>query len=175
MTTVHISNGKKINDAVADKKQRAEPDPLIIADFDTAKTIAEKLIPKHHSEIASANIVYLCRNKSQKQGGIPVPGTVKKASPLERHLGGHYFDGEDDEPDFIMTVALDVWNELQPTQRTALVDHLLTRCTGEEDEKSGEMKYSIRPPQVQEFAEVAERNGRWNDGLAELGDCLKGK
>ena len=156
----------------AGKKQRSEPDPLIIADFETAKTIADKLIAKHHTEIASANVIYLCRNKSIKHGGVPVSGTVKKASPLERHIGGHYFSG-DEEPDFIMTVALDVWNELQPNQRIALIDHLLTRCVGEEDEKTGEMKYKIRPPQVQEFPEVAERNGRWNDGLAELGDCLK--
>jgi hypothetical protein len=174
MTDVLISDGKKLNDAVADKKQRSEPDPLIIADFETAKTIAEKLIPKHHPEIASANIIYLCRNKAQKQGGNPVPGTVKKASPLERRIGGSYFK-DDEEPHFIMTIALDVWNDLQPNQRVALVDHLLTRCVGEEDEKSGEMKYSVRPPQVQEFPEVVERNGRWNDGLAELGDCLKGK
>jgi len=175
MTVVHIKDGKKIeNDAAVPKKQRAEPDPLIIADFDAAKAVAQKLIPKHHSLIASANIIYLCRSKAQTQGGIPVPGTVKKASPLERHIGGNYFQG-DDEPDFIMTIALDVWNELQPSQRIALVDHLLTRCVGTEDEKSGEMKYSVRPPQVQEFPEVAERNGRWNDGLAELGDCLKGK
>lgn len=174
MTTVYIRDSKQINDAVCDKKQQAKSDPLIIADFETARSIAHKLIPSHHSEIASANIVFLCRNRAQKQAGAPVPGTVKKASPIERHLGGHYFDG-DEEPDFIMTVALDVWNELQPNQRTALIDHLLTRCVGEQDEKSGEVKYNVRPPRVQEFPEVAERNGMWNDGLTELGYCLKGK
>lgn len=171
---MNMVNSKKVNDAIVDRKHRSKPDPLIIADFDAARSIAQRLIPKYHSGIASANIIFLCRNKSQKQGGVPVPGTVKKASPIEHHIGSHYFDG-DRGPDFIMTVALDVWNELQPNQRVALIDHLLTRCVGEEDERTGEMRYSVRPPQVQEFPEVAERNGKWNEGLAELDNCLRGK
>jgi hypothetical protein len=110
----------------------------------------------------------LCRNKASSSGGEKVPGTIKKASPMERHICGG-------ECDFIMTISLDVWNDLNPVQRTALVDHLLTRCVAQEDEKNGEMKYRVRPPQVQEFPEIAERYGTWNDGLVELGNCLKDK
>lgn len=161
------------NDAVTDKKNKTEAEPLLIGSFEAGQEIANKLIPKHHHEIASANIIYLCRNRAQKSGGRSVPGSVKKASPIERHLGAHLIDG-DGEPDFIVTVALDVWNELNPNQRTALIDHLLTRCTGDENEKSGEMKYRVRQPQVQEFPEVAERNGRWNDDLIDMGNSLKG-
>jgi hypothetical protein len=175
MTTVHMSNGKRMeNDAVADKKQRAEQTPLLISDFEAGRLIAMKLIPKHHDEIANANILFLSRNKAQMQGEQKVPGSVKKASPLERHLGGHFFPG-DGEPDFIITIALDVWNDLQPTQRTALIDHFLCQCSSKEDEKTGARKYRKRPPQVQEFPEVADRHGSWNDGLTELGNCLRGK
>ena len=69
-------------------------------------------------------------------------------------------------------MALEVWNNLQPNQRLALVDHLLTRCVGTEDPKTGAMKYGVRPPQVQEFPEIAERHGRWSDDLIELGASL---
>lgn len=158
---------------MTDKKQRAEVVPLLISDFDAAKTLAEGLIRDFHHELADANIIYLCRNKPQKSGGRSSPGSVKKCNPLEKHLGGHLFE-DDKEPDFIMTISLDDWNDRNPAQRKAIIDHLLTRCTGEEDEKSGEMKYKVRPPQVQEFPEVAERNGRWNDDLIEMGNCLKG-
>jgi hypothetical protein len=184
MVTVVVQNAsdlKKENDAVRSKKERVAPDPLIISDCEAAAEIAAKLIPKHHHELAGANIVYLCRNKAAKSAGKLVPGQVKKASPTDAHISRAYFNksdmsGEDSqEAHFIMTIALEVWNNLQPNQRTALIDHLLTRCVGVEDEKSGEMKYGIRPPQIQEFAEVAERHGRWNDDLSELGDCLKGK
>ena len=87
---------------------------------------------------------------------------------MEKHVCGG-------ECDYIMTVSLDVWNDLNPNQRTALVDHLLTRCVAVEDPKTGETKYKIRPPQVQEFAEIVERYGTWNDGLVEFNACLKDK
>lgn len=189
MTTTVVTNATELlarskeNDAVRDKREKAAPDPLILSDSETVAEVAKKLIAKYHHELATANIIYLFRSKSSKAAGKPVPGQVKKASPTDRHISRSYFQGVgkednsgesgDGEADFIITVALDVWNELQPSQRLALVDHLLTRCSGAEDEKTGEMKFSIRPPQVQEFAEVAERHGRWNDDLVELGRCLK--
>lgn len=160
------------NDAVTSKKQFPTAEPLIIGDMDSVKEIASKLIPKHHTHLGSANIIYLCRSKASAPGGQKSPGAVKKASPIEKHVSRAYFqDGQ--EADFIVMVALDVWNDLAPNQRTALVDHLLTQCGGEEDPKTGEMKFRKRAPQVQEFPEVAERHGRWNTGLEELGDCLK--
>ena len=167
----------KENDAVRNKKERVAPEPLIIGDSESVAEIASKLIPKYHHELAGANIIYLCRNKSVKSAGKPVSGHVKKASPIESHISRSYFskNGLDEEANFIITVALEVWNGLQSSQRIALVDHLLTRCVGTEDEKTGDIKYSIRPPQVQEFPEIAERHGRWNDELIELGDCLKEK
>lgn len=167
----------KENDAVRNKKERVAPEPLIIGDSESVAEIASKLIPKYHHELVGANIIYLCRNKSAKSAGKPISGHVKKASPTEAHISRSYFskNGSDEEADFMITVALEVWNGLQASQRIALVDHLLTRCVGTEDEKTGSMKYNIRPPQVQEFPEIAERHGRWNDELAELGECLKEK
>lgn len=162
------------NDAVRSKKERVAPDPLLFSDSEAAKEIAEKLISKHHHELASAKFIYLCRNKSAKSGGKPVPGHIKKLAPMDKHLSRSYCEAGE-EPDFVMVVALDVWNDLQPNQRVALIDHLLTRCQAVEDEKSGEMKFSIRPPQVQEFPEVVERHGRWNEDLIEMGNCLEDK
>jgi len=167
---------KQENDAVRGKKEKVAPEPLIIGDSDTVAEIAKRLIPKHHPELASANIIYLCRNKAAKSAGKLVPGHLKKATPTEAHISRSYFSSnheDNQEAHFIMTVALEVWNNMQPNQRHALVDHLLTRCVGTEDEKSGEMRYSIRPPQIQEFSEIAERYGRWNNELVELGNSLQ--
>lgn len=136
---------------------------VIFGDFDTAEDIAAKLIPKHHSELATAKFSYICRNKSTKKGGKPVAGNVYKMSGKFRHLVGS---------DFVMEVALDCWNGLQPNQRIALIDHLLSKCVGVEDNKTGEMKWSVRPPEVQEFPEIAERHGQWCDGLIEMFKCL---
>ena len=174
MTVTQLSPVQNRQDAQTDKKSKPEPEKVLHDFSDTLQQIAEKLIPKHHSELASANFIYKCRSVSTKSGGVPVPGTVKKTSPNERLLSRGKFK-DDGEADFIIEIALDVFNPMSPQNRTALVDHLLTRCVGLEDEKSGEMKYSIRPPQVQEFPEIAERHGRWNEGLEELGDSLKDK
>jgi hypothetical protein len=67
--------------------------------------------------------------------------------------------------DFLITVALDQWNEAGMSQREALVDHLLELCTGVEDEDTGEMRWSMRTPDIQEFTSVLHRHGAWNDRL----------
>ena len=188
MTTAHAvdySNTRNENDAVRDKKEKAAPEPVLYGGFDAVREIAEKLIPKFHSEIASANILYVSRNKAPKSGGKLVPGKVYKLSPLYRYLtttslAEQQKNGSMDrdnlpQADFIVEVALETWNPMSPNNRIALIDHLLARCVGVEDEKTGAMKYALRPPQVQEFPEVAERNGAWNDDLGEMRDSLRDK
>lgn len=152
------------NDAVRDKRQKTEKEPLIFGGFDAVEEIAKKLVSKHHSHLGSARIKYICRNRAAMRAGRPVPGNVYKMSGKFEYLV---------ECDFVLEVALEVWNDLQPSQRIALVDHLLTRCRGEEVEESGEMKWKVVPPEVQEFSEVAERHGQWHPGLVELEKCLR--
>lgn len=65
-----------------------------------------------------------------------------------------------------MEVALDQWNELDAHRRTALVDHLLECCFGEEDEEDGgAMKWKVRDPDVKEFRTILQRYGAWNEDL----------
>lgn len=155
---------KDENDAVRDKREKKAPEKVLFADFEEAENIASGLIRKHHPEVASARFKFICRSKAAKRAGSPVAGNVYKMSAKFEHLT---------QTDFVMEIALDVWNPLAPRQRTALVDHLLTRCVGDEDEKTGEMKWSLRPPEVQEFSEVAERHGQWNEPLVEMAKCLR--
>ena len=158
------------NDAVRSKKEKTIAIPLIIADSEVVQKMVKEIVPKHYPELIHARFLCLCRNRASKSDGEPVPGTIRKANPTERHLSGS--DGNEGS-DFILTVALDVWNDLQPSQRVALVDHLLARCVVTEDKGTGDLKYKLRPFQVQEFPEVAERNGTWNEGLVALAESLK--
>lgn len=147
--------------AVTDKKSKAKPVPLLFDYFEAAEQRALKLIPKHHHHLASARIKYICRNKATKRSGAPVPGNVYKMSGKFAFLT---------ECDFIVEVALEVWNDYNEAQRMAVIDHLLTRCVGEEDEEDGgEMKWRVRHPSVQEFPEVVERNGQWTHEIMDLG------
>ncbi len=152
------------NDAVRDKDKQAETIPLLFDKFAAGKEIADELIPKFHPDLASARFIFICRNKAVKRGGTPVPGNVYKMSGKFEFLL---------DADFIVEVALDVWNPMEPSQRRALVDHLLAQCIGEEDEENGSFKWRKVPPAVQEFPEVAARNGQWNDGLIDLQKSLR--
>lgn len=170
------------NDAVADKKQRNGPEPVLYGGFDSVKEIAKTLIREHHVDIASAHILFVSRSRASKAGGKLVPGRVVKVPPLYRYLttlalaeqedNTTTVDEERPEADFIIEVALDCWNAYSPQQRTALIDHLLARCVGVEDERTGAMKFGICPPYVQEFPEVAKRNGAWNPELGEMRNSL---
>lgn len=124
---------------------------------EAVENLAMQMIPIHHPHLASARIVYMYVDKGSQKAGKPVLGKVKKITgPMEFLL----------EKDFVIEIALDFWNELNDSQRLALVDHLLERCYGEEEEESGEMKWSIREPDVQEFGSILRRHGAWNEGLA---------
>lgn len=126
--------------------------------------IAEHLISNYHPELASARFRFLFKDKASKKGGRPVMGSIKKMSDQMLYLI---------EVDFLMEVPLEVWNELDNTKRTALVDHLLERCTGEESEESGEMKWSVREPDVHEFNSILRRYGAWTDELTQFATVVK--
>jgi hypothetical protein len=126
---------------------------------EAVQTIAESLIGTHHPELAEASFRYIFKEKCSKRGGKPVLGTVKKMSDLQKFL----ITGE---PDFLMEIPLDIWNELDAARRTALVDHLLECCTGEEDEQTSEMKWKTREPDVYEFSSILRRHGAWTDDLS---------
>jgi len=165
---VKNSNGTDLieNDAVRDERKKSEKIPLLFDDFEQAEGIAGRLIPEFHPHLASADIRYICRNRAAKRSGVSVPGNVYKISGKYRFLTGY---------DFVLEIALEVWNELQPNQRTALVDHLLARCEGVEDEENGSYKWKVVPPAIQEFPEVAERNGQWNEGLVDMEKALRAR
>jgi hypothetical protein len=124
---------------------------------DSVGTIAGGLLPNYHAELVSARIKYVFVSEASKKGGHDLYGRVKRVSGfLEWAI----------ECDFLIEVALDKWNELETHQRTALVDHLLERCTGEEDEKTGNMRWKLREPDVQEFSSILDRHGAWHNSLA---------
>lgn len=145
------------------KKTKTKAIPLIFAEFEEIEKLANELIAQHHPDLSVARIRYICRNKAAKRAGRPVPGNVYKMGGKFEYLVGC---------DFVIEIALQVWNDFNPRQRRAIIDHLLSRCIGDEQE-DGTMKWKIRPPEVQEFPEVVERNGQWNDELVDMGKSIR--
>lgn len=124
---------------------------------EAVEAIATSLIGTHHPELAEARFRYIFKETCSKRGGKTVLGSVKKMSARDVFL----LDAE-----FLMEIPLDVWNALDASRRTALVDHLLERCTGEEDEQTSEMKWKTREPDVYEFSSILRRHGAWTEDLS---------
>jgi len=124
---------------------------------EAVETIATSLIGTHHPELAEARFRYIYKETASKRGGKPVLGSVKKMSARDVFLIG---------AEFLVEIPLDVWNTLDSSRRIALVDHLLERCTGEEDEQTSEMKWKTREPDVYEFSSILRRHGAWTDDLS---------
>lgn len=148
--------------AAKKRDQNAEPENTPESDkyqdAESVEAVAKRLIPNFHPEIAGANVRYVFRDKAGMKAGRPVRGTVKKVGGIMRYIT---------ELDFIVEVALDQWNPLSAQQREALVDHLLERMTGEEDpeDAGAPYKWSVREPDVNEFASILRRHGAWNEDL----------
>lgn len=118
--------------------------------------VVRHYIANYHPTLASVDkdIAVLFRTKASKKGGQVVLGSSRKAPSILEVLGKDTYK-------FILEIASDEWALLSNTQQGALIDHLLCACKVEEDEKSGDLKFSIAPPDVQFYWGELERNGDW--------------
>lgn len=131
-----------------------------MTDFFAASAEVNELITYHitnnHPKLAliDKEIIAIFRDKAGKAGGQPVLGKTKKAHPYLSVIGNGDYK-------YVLEVAADTWTTLTPSQRSALIDHLLCACKVEEDENTGDIKYSIVSPDVFFFYEELKRHGDW--------------
>jgi hypothetical protein len=118
--------------------------------------IMQDLISKNHPHLALVDkeIAIIFREKASKSGGQVVLGKSRKAGNLFKVLGKADYK-------FIVEVAADEWQRLADYQRVALIDHLLCACKVTEDEKTGDLKFSLASPEVSFFWEELKRHGDW--------------
>ncbi len=114
------------------------------------------LIAKYHPHLATIveEIAVVFKEKATQIGDAVVAGKTAKAPPLVGILTESNFQ-------FVITLAEDEWNGMTDKQKVALLDHHLCACGAEEEEKSGEMKYFVRIPDVSFFKDEVERHGYW--------------
>ncbi len=138
--------------------------PKTYSEAESVEILAKALIPSYHPELVTARLKYVFVDKASMKSGRPVLGKAKKLTGISEFLI---------DADFVVEVASDQWSELLENQRMALVDHLLERCTGEEDEQTGEMGWIVREPDVQEFTTILRRHGAWNTDLVAFASVAK--
>ena len=129
-----------------------------------AKELSRTLIAKYHSHLVSCEIAYLFSNKTKKKHGREVVASAKKASPELQFLAGCQF---------VITISYPVWQELDEKVKLAVMDHELSHCMVEDDEETGDTKYSLLPHDVEEFSGVILRHGLYTTDLYKLGNVVQ--
>ena len=135
--------------------------------------IAKTHIEKYHQHILDfkVKVAYRFTDKISKTGGKECWGTCKKITGLNAHLSNAENGGE---AYFVITVPIDIWNELPQDKREALTDHLLCHVGAEADQKEesdGEepvIKLSNKPHDLEEFTCIARRHGLWQEGMEDF-------
>ena len=136
--------------------------------------IAETLIAQHHSHLDGIRVEFVFRDKAAKKNGKEVGGTARKVTGLNAFLARDGEQGGDYSEDFfVIEIAEDIWTDLTPHQKRALVDHELMHCTIELDEKTDALKLGIRGHDIEEFAEIVQRHGVWSRDLVDFAAATK--
>lgn len=146
-----------------DSNTKSVPTQFDLADDDLVE-LANKLIAKNHTHLASCKMAYLYKNKPMKLKGVEVAATAEKVPTKHRSLSGYHF---------IITIAYPTWQELDDKIRLAVLDHELEHCFVEDDEKTGEPKYSVLPHDVEEFSTIIRRHGLYTKDLVRIGHVVQ--
>lgn len=117
---------------------------------------------KYHPELIGARIACIFKEKASKSDGIPILGKISKISPRDKVIMAEPYD-------YRIVIGADAWQELNNAQKEAWVDHLMEHAYGEEDDKTGEMKWKMRKPEIECFPCIIARHGiHWMPGLPKL-------
>ena len=143
---------------------------MVYTQDDKLTALGEKVRNKcHATRLSGFEILYLFRDEPATVKGKVKLGQAKKPNPLTVFLCEKAFDVR---PDFLIEIAGELWKELAPFQREALLDHELAHFDCQET-KDGETVPTLRAHDVEEFREVLERRGAWMPDLKDFVECAK--
>ena len=118
-------------------------------------TLMHELINEYHSSLRNAEIKCLFYDKPKKHGGKIVLGDAEVVNSKFSFLTGI---------NFIISIFEGAWAVMAEQEHKALVDHELHHCFVGED-KEGNPVYKIVPHDFEEFKEIIERYGLWQDNI----------
>jgi len=131
---------------------------------DDLKDLAERLIADHHPHLANAKIAYLMKDKCSRRN-LNWEGTEQQIVPGSAGKMGRGKYELLTKKDLIIAVGYDEWQNWSDVQRNFVVDTLLTHLQGDEDDKTGDMRYFTIPVAVSFFPDVIQRYGMPFDDL----------
>ncbi|WP_371374458.1 putative metallopeptidase [Sporomusa aerivorans] len=126
------------------------------------EALARDIIEEYHSHLFEANIKYLFRTGNWEVKKRDTWGQAKKVGKEVNFLTGH---------DFIVTIHRDVWEQLKPEDKRALLDHELQHCSAGTDDAGNKVWY-IQGHDVEDFHAIIRRHGLWSPALRKMEGLL---
>jgi hypothetical protein len=150
--------------------------PVTYSEAAEVRRVADELIDNYHERLKDQRVEFVFRSEEAKTNGAPVLGSARKVSGINAYLArrldktikpvpGEDIDALRCEPFFLLTVARSLWDTMDSERRSALVDHLLSRCQTASSE-NGIRLFCAGPPA--EFPDVLARHGMWRKDLVDL-------
>ncbi len=119
---------------------------------------AENLIQNFHPVLGSARIAFVFRSEAQKQGDRFILGQCTKVPvKFQPYL----------EYDYVIWLSEQDYMAMDDLRREALIDHELMHC------KFGANGWTIRPHDIQEFADVIRRHGVWSPDILKVEEAIQ--
>jgi hypothetical protein len=138
----------------------------------TIKDTVKDLLGQHHPEVATASFGYVFKDKAaaaEVEAGIVA--VAKKVPPIYKMLSK-------DDLDFVIIVAKDMYDELDPDEQKAHLDSALCSCSVklQDDgdfklDTAGNPIYCLKAFDLQGHSEIIQRYGI--DTFAEVGARIK--
>lgn len=97
------------------------------------RKIAKPLVENRHTHLQDAKILYLFREKAWKSKGELTFGQATKLGGKTKALSGIGYDH--DGFDFLIEIAKKEFEQMEKTQKEALVNHELCHCIKDENGK----------------------------------------
>jgi len=110
---------------------------------------------------SESRVAFMFREEAAKSGGSPVLAKTGKVSPKIRPLL------KNEHIEVIVEIAYDKWMELDNNQRKGLLYHELSRLVIAENPETGELKISLRSPDISYFYNELQLFGDWRPREAE--------
>lgn len=125
--------------------------------------LVQEVINEHHPHLKPFNIAVIMKDKASMSRGKVIMGTAAKFPEKLKPL-------MEQEYHFLITLADDAWQGLNPAQKRALVDHELLHC-----EVDGNLEPTLRGHDFEVFAEEIERHGFWKSDLRVMASAVQGR
>lgn len=122
--------------------------------------LTEEIINEYHPRLRHAKIAVVMKDRATKSKGKLVAATASKFPEKAKPFTMIKFD-------FIIEIAEDVYEGMEPRKKRALIDHELCHLGFDENGAP-----TIIGHDVEEFLGVIARHGLWDDILVDLQEVM---